>query len=139
MATIAANTLTSGEKLVLRNCQQHLLYVHTYVRHTMFSAPSGIPGVLSFSNVNLTSITVQWTELPCSDRNGEITGYTVEYSSARPPHADAINVSGSSTTRLVVNGLLPRTNYTFSVRAVGALGLMSPSASESRFTSIHSG
>jgi hypothetical protein len=40
------------------------------------AAPSGIPGPISFSDVNLTSITVQWTELPCSDRNGEITGYT---------------------------------------------------------------
>ena len=106
----------------------------------MFSAPSGIPGPLSFNSVNLTSITVQWTELPCSDRNGEIAGYTVEYTSTtRPSHADTLNVTGSNTTRLVVNGLLPRTNYTFSVRAVGALGLMSPSASESRFTSIHSG
>ena len=92
---------------------------------------------LSFSDANLTSITVQWTELPCSDRNGEITGYTVGYSSTRPPHTNTVTVSGSSTTRLV--GLLPRTNYTFSVRAVGALGLMGPSASESSLTSTPSG
>ena len=103
------------------------------------SAPSGIPGLLSFSGISLTSITVQWTELPCSDRNGEITGYTLEYISTRPPHTDTITVSGLNTTRLLVNGLLPRTNYTFSVSAVGAIGLMSPSASESMFTGIHSG
>ena len=83
---------------------------------------AGIPGPLIFSNVNLTSINVQWTELPCKDLNGgEITGYTVEYSSTTPsPHTNTVTVSGSSNTRLVVGGLLPRTNYTFSVRAQGA-------------------
>ena len=86
----------------------------------MSTAPSGIPGPLRFSDVNLTSITVQWTELPCSDHNGEITGYTVEYSSTTPPpHTKTVTVSGSSNTRLVVGGLLPHTSYTFSVRAQG--------------------
>ena len=90
----------------------------TYVILPCSSDPSGIPGPISFSDINLTSITVQWTELPCSDCNGEITDYTVEYSSTTPSsHGNAIPVSGSSNTRLVVVGLLPRTNYTFSVRA----------------------
>ena len=85
------------------------------------TAPSGIPQSIIFSDVNLTSITVQWTELPCSDRNGEITGYTVEYSSTTPPHhTDTVTVFGPSNTRLVVGDLLPRTSYTFSVRAQGA-------------------
>ena len=95
-----------------------------------------MPGSLSFSAVNLTSITVQWTELPCSDRNGEITGYTVEYSSTTPPpHRNTVTVSGSSTTRLVVGGLLPRTSYTFSVRAQGA----AQARTESSFTATPSG
>ena len=92
----------------------------------MHAAPSGIPGSISFSesDINLTSITVEWMELPCSDRNGEITGYTVEYSSTTPPHTNTITVSGS-TTRLAVGGLLPRTSYTFSVMAQGAAAAMS--------------
>ena len=70
---------------------------------------------------NSTSVTAQWTELPCSDRNGEITGYTVEYSSnTLSPHTNTVTVSGSSNTSLVVGGLLPSTSYTFSVRAQGA-------------------
>ena len=90
------------------------------VPKSMSAAPSGNPGPISFSDVNLTSITVQWTELPCGDRNGEITGYTVEYSSTTPPpHTNTVTVSGSSSTRVVVGGLLPRTSYTFSVRAQG--------------------
>ena len=83
----------------------------------MFADPSGSPESISFSDVNLTSITVQWTELPCSDRNGEIIGYTVEYSSTTPPHTSSVNVSGSN---LVVGDLIPRTSYTFRVRAQGA-------------------
>jgi hypothetical protein len=86
----------------------------------MHTAPSGIPGSISFSDVNVTSITVQWTELPCSDRNGEITGYAVEYSSTVPPHTNTVTVSSSTNTRLVVGGLTPRTSYTFKVRAKGA-------------------
>ena len=46
--------------------------------------------------------------------------YIVEYSSTAPSyHTNAVTVSGSSNTKLVVGGLLPRTNYTFSVRAQG--------------------
>ena len=86
----------------------------------MFPGPSGSPGSINFTDVNMTSITVQWTELPCSDRNSEIAGYTVEYSSTTPPHTSSANVSGSNNTSLVVGGLLPRTSYTFRVRAQGA-------------------
>ena len=87
----------------------------------MSSAPSGIPGSITISDITVTSFTVQWTELPCSDRNGEITGYTVEYStSILLPHTNTVNVSGSSNTRLVVGGLLPSTNYIVILRAQGA-------------------
>jgi hypothetical protein len=101
------------------------------------TAPSGIPGPISFTDVNLTSITLQWSELPCSDRNGEITGYTVEYSSTTPPHTNTVTVSGSSNTRLVVGGLLPRTSYTISVRAQGAAA--SGSATTSATTATPTG
>ena len=102
----------------------------------MSAAPSGIPESINFRDVNLTNITVQWTELPCSERNGEITGYTVEYNSTTPPpHTNTVTVSGSSNTRLVVGGLLPRTNYTFSVRALGA----AMARSVTRFTATPTG
>ena len=111
MATVTANTLTSGRL-------NTIIFIN-YVC-LMFTAPSGTPHSISFSSVTLTSITVQWRELVCSDRNGEITGYTVEYSSTTPPpHTNTVTVSGSSNTRLVVGSLLPRTSYIFSVGAQG--------------------
>ena len=88
----------------------------------MSVAPSGIPVSISFSGVTLASITVQWTELPCNERNGEITGYTVQYGSMMA------TVSEPSNRRLVVDGLLPRTSYTFSVRAQGAVNARSGSS-----------
>ena len=122
----------------LRTCTgiQYMRVIALQWLSLISAAPGGIPASISFSDVNLTSITVQWTELPCSDRNGEIAGYTVEYSSSTPPpHTNTINVSGSSNTRLVVGGLLPRTNYIFSVKAQGA-----PNASsETRFTATPMG
>ena len=90
---------------------------------TFSIAPSGTPESISFSDVNLTSITVQWTEVPCSERNREITGYTVEYNSM------VVAVPDPSNRRLVVGGLLPRTSYTFSVRAQGASDSQSATSS----------
>ena len=68
----------------------------------------------------LTSITVQWGEVPCEDRNGEITGYIVEYSSTSPSHSGTLTVSGADTRTAVLGGLLPSTTYTITVRAQGA-------------------
>ena len=99
---------------ILRNSVSAHEYVVGLIQYLIFAAPSGIPASISFSGVNLTSITVQWTELPCSERNREITGYIVEYGSTMA------TVSDPSNRRLVVGGLLPRTRYTFSVRALGA-------------------
>ena len=76
---------------------------------------------------------MQWTEIPCSDRNGGITNYTVEYSSTTQPTTNTM--SGLSSRELVVGGLLPRTSYTFTVRAEGA----SHSTSETTFTSTPTG
>lgn len=87
----------------------------------VISAPSGIPGSISFIDVNLTQITIQWTELPCEEHNGPVAGYIVKYSSATvPPHTDTLTVSGSDTTELTVSDLLSHTTYTFSVGAMGA-------------------
>ena len=81
-------------------------------------APSGIPSFMYFTDISLSSVIVWWGELPCNSRNGEITGYTVEYSSSTaPPHTGTIT---TTNTEVVVGGLLFNTRYNFSVRADGA-------------------
>ena len=64
---------------------------------------------------------MQWGEVPCEDRNGEITGYIVEYSSTYSlSRTGTLTVSGADTRTAVLGGLLPSTTYTIAVRAQGA-------------------
>ena len=85
------------------------------------TAPSGPPSSLDVNVARtLTSITVQWGEVLCDKRNGEITGYIVEYSSTSPSHSGTLTVSGADTRTAVLGGLLPSTTYTITVRAQGA-------------------
>ena len=58
--------------------------------------------------------------MPCEERNGEITGYIVDYSSTSPSHSGTLTVSGADTRTAVLGDFLPSTNYTIAVRAQGA-------------------
>ena len=135
-AISAAGQLTSNQISTTTAIAGSYLY---YVRIIQcvsldITAPSGSPESVSFGTITLTSIAVQWTEVPCEDLNGgDITGYTVEYSSTTPPTTNTM--SGSSSRELVVGGLLPRTSYTFTVRAEGASHFTSATA----FTSTPTG
>ena len=75
--------------------------------------------------------------MPCEDRNGEITGYIVEYSSTSPPHSGTLTVSGANTRAAVLGGLLPSTTYTIAVRAQGAP--VTASVSDNRATTRPTG
>ena len=64
--------------------------------------------------VSSKSITVNWNEIPCIQRNGMIIRYEVEFGPSREG-----TISGRSFT---ANGLTPFTNYTFKVRGVNSVG-----------------
>ena len=64
--------------------------------------------------VSSRSITVNWNEIPCLQRNGRIIRYEVEFG----PSGEG-TISGRSFT---TNGLIPFTNYTFRVRGVNSEG-----------------
>ena len=55
------------------------------------------------------------------DRNGEITGYTVEVTLSGMVVATE-NVNGGSARRGTVSGLTPSTEYTVTVAAVNSVG-----------------
>ena len=83
----------------------------------MPSAPSAPPSFVSISEVTSSSITVQWGPVDCIHRNGDITGYSVQYGS------EPVSVSGDSSGGMyVISGLMPSTNYSIQVAAETSAG-----------------
>ena len=73
---------------------------------------------MNVSNFTETSITVQWDPLDCIHRNGDITGYSVQYG------GETVSVSGDSSGGIyVISGLIPSTNYSIKVAAENIVGI----------------
>ena len=93
-----------------------LLYVTTYV-----AAPSSSPESLRVSSTSPTSISITWGDVPCRERNVDmITGYNVTYfctHHSRPCGNQTVQVLGEDNKTFTASQLIPRTNYTFEVRA----------------------
>ena len=83
-------------------------------------APSAGPASVTAGTVTANSITVQWEEVPCLHRNGEITGYTVvARTNGEVVKSVDVDVDGREAT---VSGLNPNTLYSVSVAAVNSAG-----------------
>ena len=93
------------------------LYKEVVLKYVLFSfiAPSGPPVIVMSPTVSSRSITVNWNEIPCIQRNGRIIRYEVEFEPSGEGTTSMI--SGRSFT---ANGLTPFTNYTFQVRGVNS-------------------
>ena len=79
------------------------------------SGPSGVtvtPGV--------TNISIQWGEVDCVERNGEITGYSVRYGLSSSTLREIITVHDRM---LKIDDLLIRTSYSFEVAAINGDGI----------------
>ena len=85
------------------------------------TAPTGSPDGVSDASVTANSITVQWGEVPCIDRNGEITGYRVNATLSGMVVATE-NVNDGSAREGTVSGLNPTTDYFVLVVAVNSVG-----------------
>ena len=78
------------------------------------AAPSAPPTSVTAATVTPTTIAVQWGEVDCIHRNGEITGYSVKHSGGGSPNT----VSGGDTRQTTIPGLTPSTEYTIQVAAM---------------------
>ena len=83
------------------------------------TAPSDGPASVTASTVTTNSITVQWEEVPCLHRNGEITGYTVV---ARTSGEVVKLVEVDDGREATISGLNPRTIYNVAVAAINSAG-----------------
>ena len=92
-------------------------------------APSSSPTSVSVSEVTSSSITVQWGRVRCIHRNGDITGYSVQYGS------ETVSVSGDSSGGMyVISGLMPSTAYSIQVAAQTSAGTGPYSAAINQLT-----
>ena len=88
---------------------------------TIPPAPSAAPNSVIVSEVTSSSITVQWGTVPCIHRNGDITGYSVQYGVVGGASTQTISVSGDFSG--VISNLEPSTNYSIKVAAMNSVDL----------------
>ena len=85
------------------------------------TAPSGAPDPITIVIVTPYSATIQWGEVPCLQRNGEITDYTVTVTNSDGMEEGTASVDVDAR-RATIYGLTPATQYTVSVAAVNSAG-----------------
>ncbi|CAI8033621.1 Receptor-type tyrosine-protein phosphatase delta [Geodia barretti] len=88
---------------------------------TTATAPSGPPGPITLDTVTPNSAIVQWGEVPCPQRNGLITGYTVTATNSGGMGEGTASFDVDAR-RATISGLTPSTQYTVSVAAVNSAG-----------------
>ena len=81
------------------------------------SAPSAAPNAVMLITITDTTITVQWEEVECIGRNGEITGYSVKYSGG--DSAQTVTVTEREVT---IQDLMSSTPYSIKVAAMTRAG-----------------
>ncbi len=86
---------------------------------TSILVPSGSPGIPTASLIMSTSITLNWTEIDVSERNGVITSYIIQYGEGTNRNL-LINTQSNATTHLIT-GLKPFTQYTFTAAGVNSV------------------
>ena len=87
------------------------------------TVPSAAPVDVVISNQTIettSSITVRWEPVPCTHRNGDISGYIVMF---RELDSGSVYLERrTSGTEVKVTGLKPSTQYEISVAAINSIG-----------------
>ena len=95
------------------------MFSSVIVSYIVFStAPTGSPTIIMSSSTRDT-ITVQWEEVDCIDRNGLIIGYRIR---AMTSEEDDRFETVDDVREATISGLTPSTEYTVSVAAMNNQG-----------------
>ena len=84
-----------------------------------YVAPTEPPQNLN-STLTARSIQVTWNEINCIERNGQITGYHVEFGLAESGYVSLVYTT--IDRYFVAYGLTPFTKYSFRVRGLNSKG-----------------
>ena len=90
----------------------------------MYVAPAGFPSTVT----DTTTLMVTWNAIECTDQNGIIVNYVVEFEEQESEADVAGGVVNVNNRTYTVSGLTPATRYTFRVAGVtsGGTGPFSP-------------
>ena len=103
-----------------QHCGKYRVYLLPTSTHYLPTAPSGSPTSVTVTSVTASSISIQWEEAACLQRNGRITGYIIIIT--RDGEAiQTVNVD-SDARETSVYGLTPSTQYIVSVAAINGVG-----------------
>ncbi len=75
--------------------------------------------------MGVTTISIEWNEVECADRNGDITSYSVRYGPSSTPSSDISveTISDPNSRTFSVGGREIGTSYSFEVAAVNGAGI----------------
>ena len=96
--------------------------------------PSGAPLLQPPVTINSTTIRLSWEEVNCTERNGVISGYSVQYNIDEGVQS-SINVTDITST--VITGLTKFRLYIVSVAAINNNGIGPYSNEQTVYTGIH--
>ena len=105
----------SCEDMLLPPCVRHFL--------SLSPVPSAPPAGLTAFNVAPTSFSVQWENVPCIQRNGDITGYSVRYGVLGNGGMETLTMVVPDVLMTNLTGLVPDTSYLVQVAGVSGEGV----------------
>ena len=83
--------------------------------------PTGAPLLQPPVVINLTAIRLSWEEVKCTQSNGVITGYNIQYHSNKEPQSVFLNVT--AVTNVTITGLTEFRLYYIRVAAINSNGI----------------
>ena len=91
------------------------------------SAPTDPPTDVTAMTTSPVSIIIQWNRVPCINRNSNITGYTVRYSTGDGSTVSvSVSGTGQSERTYTATLLVPSTSYSIQVAAANSTGVTGP-------------
>ena len=122
--TVTTMTREAGEMISYYRCNNCLssdYFLSSMCCVLLSAAPSGPPTSVSATSTS-TTITVQWRAVDCIHRNGDITGYSVQYGVVGSGSTQTMSVSGGSVTEATISSLMSSTTYSIQVASVNRAG-----------------
>ena len=86
-------------------------------------APSSPPTAVTTTDKTSSSITVQWRPVDCLQRNGDITGYSVQYGVQGSGSTQTVSFSGGDASEATISALTSSITYSIKVAAVNSAGI----------------